>query len=238
MSKIYVTGDTHGTYDRAKLNTKIFKDQKDLTKNDYVIICGDVGMIWNSYTPKCPDRISSEDKACIKWYNDKNFTTLFVDGNHENHYGLTKFPIEEWNGGKIHRISDTVIHLMRGQVFNIDGKKFFTMGGAFSIDKLYRREGYSWWPEEMPSQAEYEEAMANLEKNNFEVDYVISHCCGTKYLHELFTYHDKADTLTRFFDHLEDDFNLKFKYWYFGHHHVDMNLDDKHTCLYRNVVEI
>ena len=64
-----------------------------------------------------------------------------------------------------------MIHLMRGQIFTIDGLKFFTFGGAYSIDKMSRAEGISWFPEEIPSREEYEEGWANLEKEDFQVDY-------------------------------------------------------------------
>ena len=47
---------------------------------------------------------------------------------------LSAYPITEWNGGKVHKIADNIIHLMRGQVFDIDGIRFFTMGGASSHD--------------------------------------------------------------------------------------------------------
>lgn len=96
--------------------------------------------------------------------------------NHENHDALDAYPVEFWNGGKVHKISDSIIHLMRGQVFTIEGKKFFTMGGAESHDKIYRKEGISWWPREMPSNDEYEEGLANLDKVNNQVDYILSHC--------------------------------------------------------------
>jgi hypothetical protein len=134
---------------------RIFPEQKQLTKNDYVIICGDFGGVWNN---------SKEEIYWRKWLNDKNFTTLFVDGNHENHVMLNQYPVLDWNGGKVHFISDSIIHLMRGQVFTIDGLKFFTMGGAESIDKQRRVEGISWWKEELPNYQEYNEAMINLEK--------------------------------------------------------------------------
>ena len=127
---IYVTGDLHGHIDISKLNMKNFSDQKHLTKKDYLIICGDFGLIWNN---------SNQELYWRKWLENKNFTTLFCDGNHENHVLLNKYPIEQWNGGKIHRISNSIIHLMRGQVFIIDGLKFFVMGGAVSVDKEFRR---------------------------------------------------------------------------------------------------
>ena len=44
---IYITGDTHIPIDIKKLNTKNFSEQKTLTKEDYVIICGDFGGVWN-----------------------------------------------------------------------------------------------------------------------------------------------------------------------------------------------
>ena len=46
MSRIFVTGDTHGDYDIAKLNTHNFPVQRELTKEDYLIIAGDFGCVW------------------------------------------------------------------------------------------------------------------------------------------------------------------------------------------------
>jgi 8-oxo-dGTP pyrophosphatase MutT (NUDIX family) len=108
---IFITGDTHGRYDIRKLNSKSFSMGKQLTKEDYVIIAGDFGFIWFG---------NREDDYWIKWFNKKPFTTLFVDGNHENFELLNSYPVEKWNGGKVHRISNSVIHLMRGQVYTIN----------------------------------------------------------------------------------------------------------------------
>ena len=47
---------------------------------------------------------------------------------------LNAFPVYEWQGGKIHRVRPHVLHLMREQVFEINGTSFFTMGGAASHD--------------------------------------------------------------------------------------------------------
>lgn len=225
MSKVYVTGDTHRVIDFDKLR-KLPRDQ--FTKEDYVIICGDAGIIWGSDT----------DNEIIEIYNNLPFTTLFIDGNHENHDLLDSYPVEEWNGGKVHKISDSIIHLMRGQVFNICGQRFFTMGGAVSTDKWHRTEGVSWWARELPSNEEYEEAIENLEKVNFEVDYVLTHCGPISLVYELgfaFRWYER-DVLTWFFNRLVFDFNLKFKTWYFGHYHVDRGIKedgrDKYVCLY------
>ena len=124
-----------------------------LTERDYVIICGDCGICWADDT---------EFQYNCDWLSRLPFTLLFVDGNHENHTMLTDYPVELWKGGKVHHIvKDKIIHLMRGQVFTLEEKKFFTFGGAYSIDKAYRTEGISWFPEEIPTRKEYEEGWRN-----------------------------------------------------------------------------
>ena len=139
-------------------------------------MCGDFGLVWDN---------GGEDKWWRKWLDSKPFTTPFIDGNHENFDLLYEFPEEEWHGGKVHRISDCILHLMRGQVCDIHGKTFFTMGGAQSHDMEVRQEWINWWRAELPSVQEYEIALKNLDKNNWEVDYVLTHCCGTSNVKEI-----------------------------------------------------
>lgn len=122
----YITGDTHADFSRLKENK--FSIQSEMTKNDYIIICGDFGGVWNYIVE------SIYEEHWLDWLNNKNFTTLFVDGNHENFERLYNYPVEEWHGGKVHKIRESVIHLMRGEIFNIDNKKFFTFGGARAHD--------------------------------------------------------------------------------------------------------
>lgn len=226
---IYVTGDTHLPIDIKKLTSAVF-ESKGLTKNDYVIVCGDFGLIWNH------KGMDNEERYWLKWLNEKPWTTLFVDGNHENHVRLANdYKVEEWHGGKVHKLSDSVIHLMRGQVFDIDGYKFFTMGGASSHDKEHRKVNETWWEEELPSDDEYNEALKNLDANNWEVDFVITHCLPDNIQHRIaFWYgHDK---LTNFLFIIDKD--LKYKHWYCGHYHIDEAVDDKHTILYYSIEKL
>jgi hypothetical protein len=44
---IYVTGDTHGRKDIDKLYASCFPEGQTLTREDYVIICGDFGALWD-----------------------------------------------------------------------------------------------------------------------------------------------------------------------------------------------
>lgn len=132
---IYITGDLHADHGISKLDNKNFKKGLSLTKDDYLIITGDFGLVWDK---------SKRQEYWRKWLNNKPYTTLFVDGNHECFDQLDAMPLVEWNGGKVHFVEDSIIHLTRGQIFNLQGKRFFTFGGADSIDKHSRLEGISW----------------------------------------------------------------------------------------------
>ncbi|APU60766.1 metallophosphoesterase family protein [Clostridium botulinum] len=225
---IFVTGDTHIPIDIEKLN---FLDCKNLTKDDYVIICGDFGAIWNN---------SKQELYWREWLNNKPWTTLFVDGNHENFDLLNSYKVEEWYGGKVHFITENIIHLMRGQIFNIDDKKIFTMGGATSTDKENRIKNISWWEEEIPNQIEMTEGLDNLEKHNNEVDYILTHTCSSSTLQditEVYGFQPKPeDAVNKYLEIIEG--KVKFRKWYFGHFHEDIEIDEKHTMIFEKIIRI
>lgn len=222
---IVLCGDTHGLIDFDKL-AKYFEANDGYTKKDYLIVLGDAGILWDS----------TEDKDVQSAFSDLPVTTLWIDGNHENFDMLSEYPDEIWNGGKVHFISDSIIHLSRGQVFEIDGLKFFTFGGAYSIDKLRRHEGISWWPSEMPSNHEYEEGLNNLDKADWKVDYVLTHTCPEFIASQLVTYsYSGEETLQRYFNQISED--LEFEEWFFGHWHIDESIDN-FRCLYNDIVEL
>ena len=226
---IYVTGDTHGQHDFKKLRENEEKNPQ-LTKSDYVIIAGDFGGVWWK-------KSLSED---LKPYEELPFTVLFVDGNHENFNLLYSYPVSQWHGGKVHIIKPSIIHLMRGQVFELEGNTIFTFGGATSIDKYMRVEGLSWWKEEMPSYEELDEGIANLKRYNNKVDYLITHSCGERALMypPLRTRSFQMDRypenqMLSYVDDIAD-----YKKWYFGHYHEDAKLNDKMTVLYQKVIPL
>lgn len=224
---IFITGDTHIPIDIHKLNTRNFPIQKELTREDYLIICGDFGGVWDG---------SKADKHWLDWLEKKTFTTLFVDGNHENFQMLNHdFEVVSLLGGKAHRIRDNIYHLMRGEVFFINEKIFFVMGGASSHDKEWRTEGKSWWTDELPNEAEYQNALDNLEKHNFTVDYVLTHCAATS-MQMLIAKDYKADALTDFLEELR--INLEYKRWYFGHYHEDKALNHRDVVIYHAIDRI
>ena len=245
---IYITGDTHSDFSR--FTEENFPIQTEMTKNDYVIICGDFGGVWTF------EEESIREKELLDWLDNKNFTTLFVDGNHENYTRLYNYPIEEWKGGKVHKIRDSVLHLMRGEIFDIDNKKIFAFGGAKSHDiqdgilnldeeeKIYeyRKRGayfrirdFSWWDLELPTNQEMENGIENLEKINYKVDYIISHCCPTS-IQALINPIYKRDILTDYLQQISE--KCTFKRWYFGHYHDYKQINSQFTLLYEDIVPL
>lgn len=249
---IYITGDCHRNFER--FNRRNFPEQEEMTKGDYVIICGDFGGVWDK------DAESKEETMLLDWLECKSFTTLFVDGNHENFDRLYGYPVEEWQGGKIHRIRPSVIHLMRGQVFDICGKRIFTFGGASSHDidggilelddpkfrakkkrldqgwKPYRINHLSWWKEEMPSEEEMEEGRKNLLKNDNTVDFIVSHCCAASTLALISHGMYQPDRLNMYFEELKQ--MVRFKKWFFGHYHDNKNVNAEEILLYEQIIRV
>ena len=74
---IYLTGDTHAEF-KHRFNVDNFPEQREMTKDDYVIICGDFGGIWDA------NEESKSEKYWLDWFEERSYTLLFIDGNHES----------------------------------------------------------------------------------------------------------------------------------------------------------
>ena len=155
-----------------------------------------------------------------------------------NHAWLNTFPVVQWHNGNAHLIAENVIHLMRGEVYDIDGFKFLSIGGAKSIDKVYRVPYVDWWPEEEISNAEIQYTLSNLDKHKWLVDYVITHAAPRAILRDIFPneLHLSGKSSTeKFLEYIQQE--LTFKQWYFGHYHIDRDFG-KYHCLYNRVVPL
>ena len=221
---IYVTGDCHGNFRRFQ--SDCFPEQANMTKDDTVIITGDCGGVWFG---------DSRDDETLDWLERLPFTLAFVCGNHENYDALERYPVAEWHGSKVHRVRPHVLHLMRGQVFELESYRFFTMGGAKSHDTNHRINHISWWRQELPSDEEYSEALQNLERYNWQVDYIITHCAPTS-IALMGSRHNEADRLTDFLQEVRE--RAKYYYWLFGHYHDNKAVDEKHILLWEQIVQI
>lgn len=251
---IYLTGDTHSDFKR--FNAVNFPEQKEMTRNDIVLICGDFGGVWND---------CKEERYWLDWLSKKPFTICFVDGNHECFDRLysDEFETVDFHGGKAHKIRENIYHLMRGHVFEFEGKKIFAFGGASSHDiqdgildmddfatvedfkktwklwhymgKMFRVNHISWWKEELPSQEEMDFGIETLEKHGWEVDYVISHCFPQEVCSVMG--YRSPDVLTNYFNELLQR-GLKFREWHAGHYHRSERILGKFFVHYEEIVRI
>ena len=240
---VYLTGDIHGPLSVAKFSSRAWPEGKELTRDDYVIILGDFGLVWDD---------SMECRYWLKWLESKPWTTLFIDGNHENHDALDAMDAEERFGGKVHVIPGHphVIHLMRGYVFDLPLSKTevvsaLAMGGARSTDRMSRIEGFDWWAREMPSEEEYDRCTASLQARDWRVDYVLTHELPADLrMHALdwrsfAELSSGADRLSSYLQWTYDNLNKgALRRWYAGHYHVDKFVDGKVRVLFEDVVPI
>jgi len=232
MSRIFITGDLHGHHDIAKLTSSNFNQGRELGKSDYVIIAGDFGLFFNNVQ-------TDEEKHWLEWLENKSWTTLFLDGNHDNPNLLNNLPQKEMFGGQVGIASNSIFHLRRGNIYTIANKTFFVFGGAYSIDKQHRTEGIDWWADEEANYEEMKLGIDNLEKVNWKVDYILTHETTTSVSAILHSHHYQYRNSSRTEKYLDEIIpKIEFKHHYFGHHHMDQTVFNNHTCLYKKIKEV
>lgn len=227
--RVFITGDKHGSM-------RMFFDiaEKGLAApEDTVMIAGDTGYIRDHEYP-------------LKLLTLQRLfpgTVCFIDGNHDNHVILNSLPVCEWNGGRAHRLADRVYHLMRGEIFDIGGRRIFTMGGARTVENNYEgEEGVDFWPGEEPTAEELRAAEEKLLSNIGRIDYVISHEAPLEARNSIPRF-KKLDgdyvlpaVLQSWYDRLSE--SPDFKKWYFGHMHTDQEIGQKLRCVYNNLIDL
>lgn len=224
---LYFAGDTHGVIEINKIMPDSLAEQGITpTPDDYVIVAGDFGLVFND--PPTEDEIEALDML-----NDLPWTTLFVDGNHENFDLINSYPTEEWNGGSVHKIRPKVIHLMRAQLYKIDGLRVFTFGGAETPDSMPRTEGENWWHDEMPNDEDKKRALDVLDACDNKVDIIVTHCAPSMVQYRE-SYGFGPNHLTDFLEYLRD--TVSFKRWFYGHYHQDREFGDGFVVLYNQIV--
>lgn len=218
----FVTGDVHG-------DIKDFTGRKygRIKKNDHIIVCGDFGLIWTG---------GKDELRSLKKLGKSKHDILFIDGAHENFDLLYKYPVTMWNGGKVHVISGNLIHLMRGQVYTIDGKKIFTFGGGESTDSDMRIPNRSWWKEELPSEEEMKEGISNLVENDWKVDYIITHEAPTSFRRYLEGKDYDLNPLNVYLECIRQ--KCKYKKWIFGNYHKNFRISAQIETVFDNVIKL
>ena len=88
----------------------------------------------------------------------------------------------------------------------------------------------------IPNRKEYEEGWYNLEKADFQVDYILTHS-GPREVVAAMGYGEMSDDeveLRQYLQRVAD--NTDFTAWYFGHFHEDTEVEEMFYCLYDDIV--
>lgn len=225
IDTVYITGDMHGSLERL-----YDRGIRKLKSGDVLIVCGDFGYIWNG---------DKTEKQVIDYLATRRFVTAFVDGTHDNLDKINRCRETYWHGGMVHRIKGNLIHLMRGQIFEIEGNRYFTFGGGESTDKDMRVEHNLWWREEEPTPAQMAMGARALDEANKKVDYIITHEPPSLVKSAMLLRsgnNDRVNKLNGYFEEIGKA--CEFKHWYFGSLHEDKVVTPHYTCVFKKVIPI
>mgnify|MGYP000083376746 len=109
---------------------------------------------------------------------------------------------------------------------------------------MYRREGISWWEDELPTKEECEYAIANLKTVGDTVDVIITHdapkSIARRYGYDRVdmsqVYATDKEDITAFLEHISHFVN--YKQWYCGHYHMDFDDSESFHFLYQTILKI
>lgn len=153
-------GDWHGNVRYA--SKAMYYAKKN--GSDIIIHVGDFGFWPDSSGESRFQKVIAEEAERLDLF------VLWVDGNHENHDAIDKTNISHDGTRKFY---DRVWHLPRGFRWKWNGVEFLSMGGAHSVDKNFREEGFDWFDREHISIAE----MYKATQGEGPVDVMVSHDC-------------------------------------------------------------
>lgn len=216
---IYITGDTHGRFERVEQLCERFGTSRE----DILIILGDAGI---NFSGGRHDRMKKE------FLDSLPITIFAIHGNHEQRpYTIDTYKEKQWHGGTVYYEEEypDLLFAKDGEVFELDGKKAIVMGGAYSVDKMMRlMYGYGWWPDEQPSEEIKKDVERKLDELGWKVDLVLSHTTPLKYEPvEVFLKgidQGNVDKSTEeWLDGIED--RLDYGKWYCGHYHTEKKID-------------
>ena len=232
---IYLTGDVHGCVEeRFRYDWPWYLEP--LRPDDVVIILGDFGLLWY------PHEGDWEEKHSLGILSSFGSTFLFIDGNHENHDRLKALETVQIFSAPAGKVSERVFHLRRGEIYEIEGRTFFCMGGATSIDRRRRHEGTSWWPQENVSKEEFRHGLDTLKNRGNAVDYILTHTPPRHIGLEMFPRErDDPHFADPTADRLETVYRrCAFKRWFFGHMHFNcvIESDPRFVALFDRVIRL
>jgi 3-oxoacid CoA-transferase subunit A len=218
-NSVFMTGDTHGKFDHVIE----FCHRHEVQSENTFIILGDAGL---NYYGDRRDALQKEELSHIP------ITFFCIHGNHEmrpnEHLG---YELREYHGGKVwvEPAYPNIAFAVDGEVYDFCGHSCIVIGGAYSVDKYYRlARGWSWFPDEQPSDEIKAKVERVLEQRDWKIDIVLSHTCPLRYEPtEVFLSMVDQSTVDKSTEQwLESIENrLSYERWYCGHYHTDKKID-------------
>jgi len=211
---IFLTGDTHRSFDRIEDFCDYYVEDPD----DILIILGDVGINYHG---------NPSDWSLKRELSELPVTLFCVYGNHEMRpENISSYEEKEWNSGIVYWEPEfpNLIFAKDGEIYDFDGLKCIVIGGANSIDKMYRVPGRDWWDDEQPSDEIKYRVENRLEQENWKIDVVLSHTCPYQYMpREAFLPNVSEWSIDNSTEEWLDEVERKLDYsrWYCGHFHTD-----------------
>jgi predicted phosphodiesterase len=206
MFKFYVVGDTHGDLSFASKVCKAAERDGVTT----IFQVGDFG-IWskkdedNYFLDKLNENAGLRG---VHWY-----VTL---GNHENYDMVEEF--QSVATGSFIPVRENITVLgNKTAVFELQGVKFGSVGGAVSIDREMRIEGKSWWPQENTKYADVQRFMDLIDIMG-PVDVLLTHDAPSTIEFDGFYKNDVLSNANRAMMDVVGDI-ARAKYWFHGHYH-------------------
>ena len=211
---VYITGDTHGYFDRIEDFCANHKTKAD----DIIVVLGDAGI---NYEGK---PIDTRLKIRLGRFP---ITFLCIHGNHEiRPERISSYKETICYDGVVYKEQrfPNLLFAKCGEIYNLDGNHCIAIGGANSIDKYFRIPGVNWWPDEQPSEEIRKRVEARLDKEKWCVDVVFSHTCPYNYMPMEALSSDIDQNLVdnrteMWLQSIEE--KLNYAEWYCGHFHTD-----------------
>ena len=216
---IYITGDTYGDISRFQKSKIKFK------KGDTVIVCGNFGFYCNK------DKIA--EKA-LKWLSKQKFSVAFLHGAIDDVAFLNSLPRIDWNGGKAAMPFENVYFLPQGEVYEIEGNRFFCFGGGENLDFLgegYSEDFYSVSVITDEIKQKTADALAAIEH---KPDYILTHDAPSKLRIIIRQRKGQLEPLCTPFHQFLDGIweSCKFSGWFFGKYRDNHTVAPYYHCIY------
>ena len=241
MSRVFITGDTHGNFERIEY----FCNEVETSKKDLMIILGDAGI--NYYGGK-------RDRRLKEYLQQLPITLFCIRGNHEmrpedisdmeeKEVFLRNMPI---SGNVLYESNyPNILYAKDGgdYMLNVNGgaRRALTIGGAYSVDKQHRLlNGWRWFENEQLNEKERAAIEDKLAAWS-HYDIVLTHTVPIQWepVECFLPFIDQSavdKTTENWLSHIEEQ--ITYEKWFAGHYHVDKVVDEKVRLMFNDTIEL